>query len=481
MIEVYKGKYYTAKDATNEIDIVGITKECENLSELADDLFDMNNKTAELNELCNENTLRVYQNTMTESIEKYGIKIVETAEETQVLADRVLSTATQLYVDKQEAYNREAMKKEDKKLRKIAEEKAKKAAKKGKPALVSGFVESVGHSAARKSFGEAMEAPRKEAFKSFGAAVDGAVKSGLKDEAKGAKYKRILTGNAVAGADDNIVYDEEKIDEAQQLVERINDELADLDDRLYVTLRKLANTNGFDLIEDKNSEIDIRVPEKMMMENRSDVRNIGNTLTNLISLLNILDTGTDKKAKAETEASTPEQHYIATTAPTTVTTQPTSVAATVAQTQPATQPGTIAPPTVANTVQQREGDVTTQTSTLTGNSGSISGTSTSAPTSTVLPASPISFDSSIPDTSSNSKVLGGYAIPAAAGIAAGIGGLGIAHKIKRDKEDEALFGDEALEQEFAQEFNNQVQEVPEEKKFDDEPIRDDKDIYKFFK
>ena len=487
MIDLFKGKYYTAKDATKDIDIVTITKECENLTNIAEDLQEMNTKTNELQDICNGDTLRIYQNTMDDTIEKYGIKIDETACETHMLADRILSTATKIYVKRQEQYNEDAINKEQNKLRELEEkrikkemekakkeaERAKKAGKKGYTAIFSGTISNLDSVPITGSLkGEAIASSVDKSLKEY---ITG---SEVKD--KGYVKTFATAARTYKHGTETVVYNEEKVEEAQQLIEKINNDLADIDDKLYVTLRKLGSATGIELVEDANSDVDLHLPEKMMIENRSDARNMGNTLTNLVSLMNILNTGSASKTGNETQqtaAPTTAAHYTVTAAPTTAA----PVAATVAQAAPATQPGTIAPPTVNNTVQARESE--TAMSTLTGSSGSISGsgTSTSAPTSTVLPASPVSFDSSIPDTSSNSKMLGGYAIPAAAGIAAGIGGLGVAHKIKRDKEDEALFGNEDLDQEFATEFNNQEPQQEEKKEDENEPIRDDKEIYKFFK
>ena len=85
------------------------------------------------------------------------------------------------------------------------------------------------------------------------------------------------------GRDENqIIFDEAKLSSAQDLLDEIKEDLVDTDNLLYDAVMKISRANGIDAVEVDDAAIDMRMPERLMIQCREDTKNVSDTLDNQI-------------------------------------------------------------------------------------------------------------------------------------------------------------------------------------------------------
>ena len=85
--------------------------------------------------------------------------------------------------------------------------------------------------------------------------------------------------------DEDLIYNREKIQEARDLLDEIKDDIADVDYELYDAVMKIGYAYGIDEIERDNTSIDLRVPEKLMIQCREETTGIRDNLSNQVHLI----------------------------------------------------------------------------------------------------------------------------------------------------------------------------------------------------
>ena len=73
---IYKGKYVSADDATNLIDIATIKEGCKTIKEASEQLKKITKKITQLEEICNKETLSFDGLSMEETVEAYYVEIL---------------------------------------------------------------------------------------------------------------------------------------------------------------------------------------------------------------------------------------------------------------------------------------------------------------------------------------------------------------------------------------------------------------------
>ena len=100
---------------------------------------------------------------------------------------------------------------------------------------------------------------------------------------------------------DGIVYDEERIKEACSLLTEIQKDLNDVDNTLYKGVMKVAYATGFSLVEQDERAIDMKMPEKLMIQCREETSSLSNDLNNQVNLIeSFLKEGEEKVSSGTT-------------------------------------------------------------------------------------------------------------------------------------------------------------------------------------
>ncbi len=77
---------------------------------------------------------------------------------------------------------------------------------------------------------------------------------------------------------EELVFDEVKLGEARDMLDEIQNDLYDADNLLYDAVMKISYARGIDQVEIEDSAIDMRMPEKWMIQCREETKNISDTL-----------------------------------------------------------------------------------------------------------------------------------------------------------------------------------------------------------
>ena len=104
-------------------------------------------------------------------------------------------------------------------------------------------------------------------------------------------------------ADDlgELVYNEERINDAQVLLEEIKNDLYDTDCLLYDAVMKISYAPGIEHVEGDDAAIDMRMPEKLMIQCREETKSISDTLNNQVSLIQSYSSQSAGTAKGSSE------------------------------------------------------------------------------------------------------------------------------------------------------------------------------------
>lgn len=115
---IYKGKYVSAEDATNLIDVPTIKEGCKTIKEASEQLKKLTKKITQLEEICNKETLSFDGLSMEETIEAYKVEILFFSNYLKDLAETI-ETTTQKVINKQQGiYNERAKNAESKEQKK---------------------------------------------------------------------------------------------------------------------------------------------------------------------------------------------------------------------------------------------------------------------------------------------------------------------------------------------------------------------------
>ena len=83
-------------------------------------------------------------------------------------------------------------------------------------------------------------------------------------------------------SNNTIVYNEAKVSEAQDLLNEIKNDLSDADNTLYDAVMKISRARGIENVEVDETAIDMRMPERLMIQCREDTKTISDTLDNQV-------------------------------------------------------------------------------------------------------------------------------------------------------------------------------------------------------
>lgn len=103
------------------------------------------------------------------------------------------------------------------------------------------------------------------------------------------------------------IYDEASIRDGRSLLTEIRNDISDLDQQLYDGIMKISYANGFDQVDQENSEIDLRMPEKLLIQCREEVKGITDALNNQTHLINSYLGKEISSDKIESLSTMPEQ------------------------------------------------------------------------------------------------------------------------------------------------------------------------------
>ena len=85
--------------------------------------------------------------------------------------------------------------------------------------------------------------------------------------------------------DADLVYNREKIQQARDLLDEIKDDISAVDYELYDAVMKIGYAYGIEEIERDNTSIDLRVPERLMIQCREETTSIRDNLSNQVHLI----------------------------------------------------------------------------------------------------------------------------------------------------------------------------------------------------
>ena len=86
------------------------------------------------------------------------------------------------------------------------------------------------------------------------------------------------------GAED-LMYNPERVKDARDLLQEIKDDIYDADCMLYDGVMKVAYSYGVENVEQEDTAIDMRMPEKLMIQCREETSNVSDTLDNQVQLI----------------------------------------------------------------------------------------------------------------------------------------------------------------------------------------------------
>ncbi len=115
---IYKGKYVSADDATNLIDIATIKEGCKTIKEASEQLKKITKKITQLEEICNKETLSFDGLSMEETVEAYKVEILFFSNYLKDLAETIETTAQKVLNKQQGIYNERAKNAESKEQKK---------------------------------------------------------------------------------------------------------------------------------------------------------------------------------------------------------------------------------------------------------------------------------------------------------------------------------------------------------------------------
>ena len=115
---IYKGKYVSADDATNLLDIATIKEGCKTIKEASEQLKKITKKITQLEEICNKETLSFDGLSMEETVEAYKVEILFFSNYLKDLAETIETTAQKVLNKQQGIYNERAKNAESKEQKK---------------------------------------------------------------------------------------------------------------------------------------------------------------------------------------------------------------------------------------------------------------------------------------------------------------------------------------------------------------------------
>ena len=87
-----------------------------------------------------------------------------------------------------------------------------------------------------------------------------------------------------------LVYDRERVKDSVNLLNEIRNDFYLVDDMLYNSVMSIVNTKGFDLIENGNFDIDMRMPEKLVEQCRDTNDTIMRNISDMSQMIEGMDT-----------------------------------------------------------------------------------------------------------------------------------------------------------------------------------------------
>ncbi len=87
-----------------------------------------------------------------------------------------------------------------------------------------------------------------------------------------------------------LVYDRERVKDSVNLLNEIRNDFYLVDDMLYNSVMSIVNTKGFDLIENGNFDIDMRMPEKLVEQCRDTNDTIMRNISDMSQMVEGMDT-----------------------------------------------------------------------------------------------------------------------------------------------------------------------------------------------
>lgn len=107
-------------------------------------------------------------------------------------------------------------------------------------------------------------------------------------------------------SDLTIKYNKQKVEESISLLSEIRGDLADADDMLYNAVMKISNAKGFEMVEDDDTAIDIRMPEKLIIQCRETAKSTINTLNDLSYSIESYSNGGTSDSGENTSRTSPQ-------------------------------------------------------------------------------------------------------------------------------------------------------------------------------
>ncbi|MBP5678292.1 MAG: hypothetical protein J6X28_00495 [Bacilli bacterium] len=119
--------------------------------------------------------------------------------------------------------------------------------------------------------------------------------------------------------DGDIVFNPEKVKESRDLMDEIREDLYDADVLLYDAVMKVGYAMGIQYVEEEEPAIDMRMPEKLMIQCRDDAKTLSDNFDYQVKLIEAFLYEESQKTSPPTVASTTSPATSQTTPPTTST------------------------------------------------------------------------------------------------------------------------------------------------------------------
>ena len=107
-IEIYRGEYVTAEDASKLIDTNSLKKQCDLLNEAAQQLDAIARKVQELRSICNKNAISVNEYSMEKEIDSYKKQITNLSSYLRKLSANLINAAQKVINRNQVIFNEKA-------------------------------------------------------------------------------------------------------------------------------------------------------------------------------------------------------------------------------------------------------------------------------------------------------------------------------------------------------------------------------------
>ena len=86
-----------------------------------------------------------------------------------------------------------------------------------------------------------------------------------------------------------LIYDRDRVKDSYELLREIKNDFYEVDNLLYNSVMSVIDTKGFDLIENGNFDIDMRMPEKLVEQCRETNDTIMGNLTKMSQMVEGID------------------------------------------------------------------------------------------------------------------------------------------------------------------------------------------------